>query len=115
MEEVTLGGEMFTTGEARIVPMDNEARWMAATRGHQTAAGPGTDLSHPPGSQTLPSCLAVSAGSTCLFTILQPVFFLIEFCGTFLAHNNGGRSFNTGRASVRNKACKTGLGTVGSQ
>lgn len=40
------GGEaesaaMFSTQEARIGPIDSEARWMTAARGRQTAAGAG--------------------------------------------------------------------------
>lgn len=104
MEEVTRSAEMFTTEEARVGPIDGEAGWMTATRGHQTAAGSATQAAHTPTAPIpdTPSGPAGRAGLSCLSTITQPVFFLIEFCGTFLSHTNGAGRFH------REGFCKEG-------
>lgn len=82
MEEPDAERGVSTTEEARMVPRDDQTRWIAATRGHQTAAGaqtaldPHLALRYPPQASSACS-LALS------FHSYAPVFLLTEFCGTF--------------------------------
>lgn len=80
MEAVRPMVEMFSTGEARIHPINNEAQWTIVTRRHQTAAGTRTDVAHHQPQHLPPTLPAAHPGDAQLVNRVVPSFYNYTTC-----------------------------------